>query len=179
MKEIYYISIITVLATFMFIIYFWLKDAINYKIKSLFSSGVGAIYFDKVGNIKLKFLARKKGDVTINDEKKNIDTTIRNFKFLGKNCLCFVENIPTNIDILEGEKKYNGVSNNDIDKLLINHAKEKSIGFLSKIKPYLPYLIAAIVIGAVAAGVAAYLGYKDHILIKNIVRNAGNVITPK
>src|SRR6056297_750594 len=154
MKEIYYISIITVLATFMFIIYFWLKDAINYKIKSLFSSGVGAIYFDKVGNIKLKFLARKKGDVTINDEKKNID-------------------------ILKGEKKYNGVSNNDIDKLLINHAKEKSIGFLSKIKPYLPYLIAAIVIGAVAAGVAAYLGYKDHILIKNIVRNAGNVITPK
>jgi hypothetical protein len=148
------------------ILYFWLKDIINFKVKSTFiKGGVGRLYFDKVGNIFPKYQLRQKdGTLKIGGEGYIIDASVRIYRFLGVPTCAFVEGIPKNIDILKGEEAYIGMRTDDID----THTKNITEGMYNDwFKQNGKWVIIGLFLLTAAIAVDAYMGYKVYSFVQD------------
>ena len=93
--ELYLISGLILLGGFMFILYLWLKEAIDFKLKCAFTKSVGRLFIDKVGRLNLKAISlSKEGTTTINQTDYLFDPSVRLSRFLGVETAVFIESIP-------------------------------------------------------------------------------------
>lgn len=177
---IYLYSALFFICGLFFIIYFWLKDVINFKVKATFiKGGVGRLFIDKVGNVSAKYQTRQKEDGTLKIGNKGylIDPAVRVFRFLGIPTAVFIEDIPKNIDILQGEDAYTQIRTQDID----THIRNISEGaYIDWFKKYGTWVLLGIVFIVLAIGVNAFFGYK----VYEFVQDRGamvieNVLQPK
>jgi len=162
---VYLYSALIFLGTINFILYFWLKEIIDFKIKSLFTKGVGRLYIDKTGSFNFKFIQPdKNGVIKINNQPRTISTQTRTHKVFGVNTIVFVSDIPSNIDILEGENKYEGIRCEEIDTHLANMTNGGLLDWFYKWKGYVLIGVLILAAGVVAT---AYFGNQNYEWVKD------------
>jgi len=174
--ELYLISGLILLGGFMFILYLWLKEAIDFKLKCAFTKSVGRLFIDKVGRLNLKAISlSKEGTTTINETDYLFDPSVRLSRFLGVETAVFIESIPKNVDLLKGEEKYSGIRTSDIDTHLRNMTEDSYIDWFKK---YGTLVVIGLFLLIVILGGLGFFSYKSWEFIRDgAVISIENVLT--